>query len=283
MVRVSTRGSVTIPVHIRRQLNIQPGDEVQFEVKLGQVILRVLPREETDQSVVGSESIATEEETSIGAALSDTIDYLVTQQFFEYPDIIVDRTNTLQSTVPGAGEVIKRMEEMITQHLPLWEKQSFDTFLVALCNGFGYDEEKARLKVHSDTSIILGEDANPDDDEQRQFFLTTLLKIFLTNERQAVNTTITEELEKELETMNADVDKAFEIASNIGLPHFTLYENFRYLLQLASRFDIHIEIPAIVEQKKRVLGILSGEEAIVQEETGKRRSSARKQTARRVV
>jgi AbrB family looped-hinge helix DNA binding protein len=44
-MRVTTKGQVTIPLPVRRQLGIEPGDEVEFVLHEGQAILR--PVDET--------------------------------------------------------------------------------------------------------------------------------------------------------------------------------------------------------------------------------------------
>lgn len=39
-MRVTTKGQVTIPLPVRRQLGIEPGDEVEFVLEAGRAILR---------------------------------------------------------------------------------------------------------------------------------------------------------------------------------------------------------------------------------------------------
>ncbi len=45
-MRVTTKGQVTIPVHIRRRLDLTPGDEVAFVVNGDDVEVRKIPRAE---------------------------------------------------------------------------------------------------------------------------------------------------------------------------------------------------------------------------------------------
>jgi len=45
-VRVTTKGQVTIPVHIRRRLDLTPGDEVAFVVNGDEVEVRKVSRAE---------------------------------------------------------------------------------------------------------------------------------------------------------------------------------------------------------------------------------------------
>lgn len=253
MVKVSKRGQVTIPVYIRRQLNIQPGDEVKFEIVEGQVRLRVLPavsKEDHEQEY---------EETEIEAALGDTIDYLVTQQFFERPNLIVDRTNSIQLKVPGANKVISEMQRIISKTLQKWNEKGFKAFVSELCNYFDADALTILTKVYADAAIALGETADPDKDEDRQFYLTSVLSAILTRERMQVNEILTTIIEEKLESEGVDVDEALDRSTNIGLMDFSLLENLLYLRHMAEKFKIQIDVPYIEQQTERVVKILSGE------------------------
>ena len=42
--RLNGRSQVTIPVEVRRQLHLQPGDEIDLEVHDGYAVLRKVPR-----------------------------------------------------------------------------------------------------------------------------------------------------------------------------------------------------------------------------------------------
>jgi len=43
---ISTKGQVTIPARVRKELNLQPQDKVHFEVEAGKVVLRPVRRED---------------------------------------------------------------------------------------------------------------------------------------------------------------------------------------------------------------------------------------------
>jgi AbrB family looped-hinge helix DNA binding protein len=44
MVKITRRGQATVPVEIRRKYGIEEGDEVVFEDRDGEIVMRVVPR-----------------------------------------------------------------------------------------------------------------------------------------------------------------------------------------------------------------------------------------------
>jgi AbrB family looped-hinge helix DNA binding protein len=60
MVRITRRGQATVPIEIRRKYGIEEGDEVVFEDRDGEIIIRVIPRLEEMAGIYAA--IATPEE-----------------------------------------------------------------------------------------------------------------------------------------------------------------------------------------------------------------------------
>jgi AbrB family looped-hinge helix DNA binding protein len=44
--KVSSKGQVTLPLRVRRFLRLEPGDQVRFEIKDGQVLLLAAPNQQ---------------------------------------------------------------------------------------------------------------------------------------------------------------------------------------------------------------------------------------------
>lgn len=61
-MRVTTKGQVTIPLPVRRQLGIAPGDEVEFILEEGRAFLRPLVDDAGERLVARLEGSATSTE-----------------------------------------------------------------------------------------------------------------------------------------------------------------------------------------------------------------------------
>lgn len=61
-MRVTTKGQVTIPLAVRRQLGIDPGDEVEFVLDGGRAILRPVDRDPSERLVAHLAGSATSTE-----------------------------------------------------------------------------------------------------------------------------------------------------------------------------------------------------------------------------
>jgi hypothetical protein len=81
--------------------------------------------------------------------------YIIHQQFFRNPDMIMDRRRKKTVKVKGSEIIIKKMIALLLTSVDLWDKDEEESFLQVLCKNLKLQNTKIQQKYHEKIDPIM--------------------------------------------------------------------------------------------------------------------------------
>ncbi|MHA2256046.1 MAG: hypothetical protein ACXAAM_08245 [Candidatus Heimdallarchaeaceae archaeon] len=176
----------------------------------------------------------------------DVVEYILSQQFYQQPDFIIDRRANKKIRIKGSGEIINDMIHKIREHSSLFEKGKDEEFMDSLAS-----ELNIRTKsIHEQYSEKM---SNLEEEQKRdkKFKMMVVLSVVISHLHKKNSENIHKKLREEV----VDGHSKKEFDHSMGLLYQKADEDLSLLQNIAvlknfARLTKH-ELPVREYQKKK--------------------------------
>ncbi len=229
--RVSTNGRVTIPSELRKELNIVPGDYLEWTLEDGQLAAKVLRRDGTFLPKKAINDPIDNKDDSWNEVRTLFVE-LFCQQFYSSSDFIDGRTSQRNIEILGTERVMWRLVKQVEPWISSWEEGNYNEFIDSFVETLEIDSPKAKSKI-SEKVTALGvsiEDSSTIDqldiDMNRIIFSVIVGNLIQTFREDVLNEFHSLFLKFIYEKANVSQEKVLDLVSDY------LYEEHSVILNL---------------------------------------------------
>ena len=180
----------------------------------------------------------------------DVVNYILSQQFYQEPDFIIDRRNNKRIKIKGSGEIINDMILKIKDHSILFEEGKDEEFIDSIASELDirtnaihdqYDERKSNLEE--------------EQLEDKKFKLMIVLSVLISHLHKKNSETIHKKLRDEIADglSKKEFDEAMGILYQQADEDLSLLQNIAVLKNFAKLTKHKIHEKHYAKKKKIVL------------------------------
>jgi len=180
----------------------------------------------------------------------DVVEYLLSQQFYQKPDFIIDRRASKKMKIKGSGEIINDMIHKIREHSSQFEKGKDEEFIDSLAS-----ELNIRTKSIHDQYLEKISNLEEVQMKDKKFKMMVVLSVLISHLHKKNSEVIHKKLRDEIVDGHSkkDFDNAMGMLYQTSDEDLSLLQNIAVLKNFARLTKHNLPIKEYQKKKKIVL------------------------------